>query len=269
MPEQTIYYRRHLPHYQPVGGTFHVGFRLAGSVAVSVLDEVRRERDAAQAGGLKNESARIGFLRRYRRKYLEQIEAMLDSGTHGPHWLNRPEIAAIVDEAIKYRDGFEYDLIAHTIMPNHVHMIVTNVGCPNGLGSVGRTDCPSEKALSVGSPIRRLGGRDSVQKELTPVGRTDCPTNKANLSFTQAVYFEYALSNILRKLKWNTALRANRALGRSGAFWHAESYDHVVRNGAELYRTIWYVLNNPVNAGLCKHWRDWDWTYVREEYIRD
>ena len=26
-----------------------------------------------------------------------------------------------------------------------------------------------------------------------------------------------------------------------------------------------YVLNNPVKAGLVKHWRDWRWNYCRSE----
>ena len=54
---------------------------------------------------------------------------------------------------------------------------------------------------------------------------------------------------------------------RSGASWQEESYDHVVRDGKELDRTIWYLLNNPVAAGLVKDWREWRWSYVKEGLI--
>jgi REP element-mobilizing transposase RayT len=287
MPEQKTYYRRHLPHYQPEGETFHVIFRLAGSIAVSVLEEFQRERYGVQANGVKNETARLIFLRRYRGRYLERIEAMLDGGTRGPFWLNKPEIAAIVNEAIRYRDEDEYDLIAHTIMPNHVHIIITNVRQQNRIGPVSRTACPpcfsfwrnwpKANTMSVGSPTRRPAGRDSVQDEISSVSRTDCPTDKPEkmdlstdnpeTEAPHAAYFNYPLSNVLRKLKWNTALRANRILGRTGPLWHPESYDRVIRNAAELERTIWYVLMNPVKAGLCKDWRDWKWSYVKKGYI--
>ncbi len=74
------------------------------------------------------------------------------------------------------------------------------------------------------------------------------------------------LYRILQKLKSYTAIQANNILNRSGVFWHHESYDHVVRDGKELERIIWYVLENPVKAGLCKSWEDWKWSYVKPEY---
>ena len=46
---------------------------------------------------------------------------------------------------------------------------------------------------------------------------------------------------------------------RSGVFWQDESYDHIVRDQAELERTIKYVLNNPVKAGLVDDWEKWKW----------
>ncbi len=70
----------------------------------------------------------------------------------------------------------------------------------------------------------------------------------------------YPLTDTLRLLKGRTARYCNQALGRSGAFWHHESYDHVVRNEGELQRILWYILNNPVKAGLVAHWQDWPFT---------
>ncbi len=41
------------------------------------------------------------------------------------------------------------------------------------------------------------------------------------------------LASIMQSLKGYTAWKANRQLGRRGAFWHHESYDHSVRNTSE------------------------------------
>ena len=74
----------------------------------------------------------------------------------------------------------------------------------------------------------------------------------------------YPLADTLKLLKGRTARYCNQALGRGGAFWHHESYDHVVRDEKEFERIIWYILNNPVKAGLIKNWEDWPFTYCAE-----
>jgi REP element-mobilizing transposase RayT len=71
------------------------------------------------------------------------------------------------------------------------------------------------------------------------------------------------LHKIMQSLKRHTARRANLILGREGAFWQDESYDHVLRNGEEYSRTIYYVLENPVNAGLVSTREEWPWTYCK------
>lgn len=71
------------------------------------------------------------------------------------------------------------------------------------------------------------------------------------------------LGAIMQSLKGYTAREANRLLDRTGVFWEEESYDHEVRNDDELGRVIRYVLNNPVKAGLVKHWWEWKWNYYK------
>jgi REP element-mobilizing transposase RayT len=68
------------------------------------------------------------------------------------------------------------------------------------------------------------------------------------------------LVKTLQRLKSYTATQANKLLGRTGAFWQAESYDHMVRKG-ELERVVAYVLENPVKAGLVEDWEQWPYTY--------
>lgn len=72
----------------------------------------------------------------------------------------------------------------------------------------------------------------------------------------------YALPRIMHSLKGFTATKANRLLGRTGRFWQHESYDHVVRDEAELNRIRRYILNNPVKAGLVAELEEWPWSYA-------
>lgn len=73
----------------------------------------------------------------------------------------------------------------------------------------------------------------------------------------------YSLTEILHSLKRHTAREANKILQRSGAFWQDESYDHFIRDEAELERIIKYVLYNPVKANLVKEQADWKWSYCK------
>ncbi len=82
------------------------------------------------------------------------------------------------------------------------------------------------------------------------------------LQETEDAYFP--LAQIMHTMKGYPAGQANRLLGRSGAFWLHESYDHYVRSEAELERIIAYVVNNPVTAGLVSDWQAWPWTYCRD-----
>jgi REP element-mobilizing transposase RayT len=69
------------------------------------------------------------------------------------------------------------------------------------------------------------------------------------------------LAVITRWLKGSTARKANLVLARTGqAFWQDESFDHRVRDEAELDRIVMYVENNPVAAGFVTHSRDWPWS---------
>jgi REP element-mobilizing transposase RayT len=74
------------------------------------------------------------------------------------------------------------------------------------------------------------------------------------------------LEKIMQSLKRHTARQANKTLNRQGAFWQAESYDHVVRDLAEFARIIKYIIYNPVQAGLVENWHEWPGTYCRTDW---
>jgi putative transposase len=73
------------------------------------------------------------------------------------------------------------------------------------------------------------------------------------------------LFKILQSLKRYTARESNKVLDREGAFWQKESYDHIVKDDDELEDSIVYVLNNPVEAGLVKDWKDWPYSYCKPD----
>ncbi len=75
----------------------------------------------------------------------------------------------------------------------------------------------------------------------------------------------YPLTDLLKRIKGRTARYCNQALGRTGAFWQHESYDHVVRNAREYERIVAYIVKNPIKAGLVDDWEKWPFTYLQDE----
>jgi REP element-mobilizing transposase RayT len=71
----------------------------------------------------------------------------------------------------------------------------------------------------------------------------------------------------MQSLKRHTARQANIVLGRQGAFWQDESYDHVIRDNTEFLRISHYVLENPVKTGLVSNWDEWPWSYVKPNLL--
>jgi len=155
----------------------------------------------------------------------------LDGSSIGPKWMKDDKVAIIINEEIRIRDGIEYNLIAYTIMPNHVHLVFV--------------------------PIEKFVARSEASRELE--------NEKQNGKRSSASL--YIVTKILQDLKSKTALKCNKILNRSGAFWQHESYDHVVRNNQELRRIVEYVLNNPVKAGLTEKWDNWKWSYYNPDYL--
>ena len=74
---------------------------------------------------------------------------------------------------------------------------------------------------------------------------------------------EHSLTEIVGSWKSFTAKRANSQIGRSGPFWHPDYFDRFMRDEGHLARTVGYVENNPVKAGLITEAFDWPWSSAR------
>jgi REP element-mobilizing transposase RayT len=56
---------------------------------------------------------------------------------------------------------------------------------------------------------------------------------------------DYSLERILHSWKSFSANQINKKLGSHGRVWHPESFDHIVRNAAQLERFEEYIRDNP------------------------
>jgi D-tyrosyl-tRNA(Tyr) deacylase len=116
---------RRLPHWQQAGCTYFVTFRLADSLPQEKLRQWHAEREAwlAQHPEPHDDAKRAEF----QRLFVDRLQQWLDAG-YGECWLRRPEIATLVQQALKYFDGQRYVLGEFVIMPNHVHVLVSPLG---------------------------------------------------------------------------------------------------------------------------------------------
>lgn len=177
--------RGYIPHRDEPGLTQFVTFRLADSFLVELRDEWDKL--------LKIEDDRERRI---------QLESWLDLG-HGLCHLRDERIAQLTADILRRFDGTHYQLLAWTIMPNHVHVM-----------------------FEVG---------------------------------------EMPMKKILQQWKGATARAANALLGLQTPFWQSDYWDTYMRDPDHQERTIRYIRNNPVKAGLASDWKDWPWTYIRKE----
>ncbi|HID22932.1 MAG TPA: hypothetical protein EYP14_11110, partial [Planctomycetaceae bacterium] len=164
--EPVVNLKGNLPHWRQEHVTYFVTFRLADSVPQHKLRLWRRERDEWLRSHPQPHSA--ATRRQYLRRFTARLERWLDAG-YGECLLQRPQVRAIVEQALRHSDGERYYLDEFVVMPNHVHVLVTP----------------------------RPG---------------------------------HSLSKIVQSWKSFTAHVINNLLGRRGALWQKEYFDHIVRN---------------------------------------
>jgi REP element-mobilizing transposase RayT len=218
-----VFYRRNLPHLFIRGYSFFVTIRLAGSLPLSKLDELRLEFEKEKTTLERRKNQIKDFETKWedlKRNYFVKYDSLLDGAKQGPHWLADDRVAALVAESLHWGDVQRYHLIAFTIMPNHIHIVLR--------------------------PMLDEQHKSDTSQESTK---------------------DYFLTEILENFKKYTAHRANKLLGREGAFWQHESYDHMARNKKELLRSVNYTLMNPVKAGLTQTPEEYKWNYVNWDNV--
>ncbi len=94
--------RGYLPHFDSPEALQFITFRLVDSLPAEAVNKLQIASKSITAA---------------------ERDAFLDAGA-GACWLKQPKIAEIVENALLYFDGERYRLIAWTVMPNHVHVLI-------------------------------------------------------------------------------------------------------------------------------------------------
>lgn len=74
-----------------------------------------------------------------------------------------------------------------------------------------------------------------------------------------------SLAEVMHSIKSYTAHEANKILGRKGKFWSKEYFDRFMRDYEHFAKTIAYIENNPVKAGLCEKPSEWRFSSAFKE----
>ena len=67
----------------------------------------------------------------------------------------------------------------------------------------------------------------------------------------------HSLSDIMKRIKGVSARKINKATGSSGSVWQPDYFDRFIRDEEHFSKTVQYIENNPVKAGLCKTAEEW------------
>jgi REP element-mobilizing transposase RayT len=71
------------------------------------------------------------------------------------------------------------------------------------------------------------------------------------------------IAEIMQSIKGTTAHRINQLLNRRGKVWQEESFDRALRKEEGFTETLYYMLENPVRAGLVSNPLDYPWIWQR------
>ncbi len=230
--EDNSFYRRNLPHLQPQGGTFFITFRLSGSIPISVIKHLQEEH----------------------REIMKAIEAERRE-KDGVRYLDLPVEMQEIRKSIYHNQKLEEEW---QYFERYDDFLEKNLNEPHWLKQ------PDIAQLVAGS-LHHWADR------YYQLWAFCIMSNHVHLLLTQ-MEDTPILWKILQSAKKFSGIQANRILGRSGPFWEKESYDHLVRDSIhyqknEFERILWYILNNPVKAGLVANWQDWEWSYCHPELL--
>ena len=213
-------YTRFLPHYHHQHATFFVTFRLYNSLpkAFSVKLGQWYQEELAKCELIKDLTQKATMKYLAQRSFFKKMDDVLDSCIGGSDFLKIPTVARCVTEQLDRFDQELYELLAYSIMPNHVHTLLD-------------------------FSIQHSGNGETA------------PNWYRNL--------DYAMFRI----KGASARYANQHLNRTGQhFWQPEYHNRYIRNNDHLLSAVDYIKQNPVSAGLCKHWHDHPFTWINKKF---
>jgi putative transposase len=122
MQEHKLFYTRNLPHYQPEEGTFFITYRLHNSIPKIKIPDLKREYHL-----LKNQNPGMNDEEKLKANanYFRLFDEALDNNPNEPYWLKDPAVMKTVADSLLFNSEKQYKLWCFSIMPNHVHVLVT------------------------------------------------------------------------------------------------------------------------------------------------
>lgn len=117
------FFRRKLPHWQPMGVPFFLTYRLAGTLPRNILNELEKERQRLQALPREPRYSEAEWRTRTEKRLFALWDEYLDKDTD-IQWLAEPRIATIAQDNLYHHAETKYSLWAYVIMPNHVHILL-------------------------------------------------------------------------------------------------------------------------------------------------
>ena len=78
----------------------------------------------------------------------------------------------------------------------------------------------------------------------------------------------HSLSDIMKRIKGVSARKINQATNSSGSVWHPDYFDRYIRDAEHFTKTVDYIENNPVKAGLCAVPSEWEFTGNSNTLVR-
>jgi hypothetical protein len=69
----------------------------------------------------------------------------------------------------------------------------------------------------------------------------------------------------MQAIKGASAHRINKFLNRRGKVWQEKSFDRALRKEEQFTAKLYYMLENPVRAGLVSNPLDYPWIWRRTE----
>lgn len=118
------FYKRHLPHLQPIGGTFFVTFNLYGSIPREVFDKWEEEYAFEKEKIIQFSKDKNADFERLGKLDFAKRDKFFDTYKEGNHYLKSDALAKIVAESLHFWDTKKIELYSFCIMSNHVHVVL-------------------------------------------------------------------------------------------------------------------------------------------------
>ncbi len=116
-PETIAFWRGRLPHWEVVDGRYFVTMHLHGAIPKQGQNRIHAIAAELEKLPPDAQDRRLQFQRRI----FAEMEAWLDRAEFADQ-LRNPDVAAMVVEAIRFREERDWHVFEYVVMPSHLHL---------------------------------------------------------------------------------------------------------------------------------------------------